>query len=41
MLLAVALSIGVRAQERQVINLNFGWEFRLNNAKSTYRTTFR
>ena len=31
MLLAVALSIGVRAQERQVINLNFGWEFRLNN----------
>ena len=31
MLLAVASSIGVRAQERQVINLNFGWEFRLNN----------
>ena len=31
MLLAVASSIGVTAQERQVINLNFGWEFRLNN----------
>ena len=31
MLLAVASSIGLTAQERQVINLNFGWEFRLNN----------
>ena len=30
-LLAVASSIGLTAQERQVINLNFGWEFRLNN----------
>ena len=31
MLLTVASSIGLTAQERQVINLNFGWEFRLNN----------
>ena len=31
MLLAVASSIGLTAQERQVINLNFGWEFLLNN----------
>ena len=31
MLLAVASSIGLTAQERQVKSLAFGWEFRLNN----------